>query len=75
MTDIFNTTLWYCDFGTSTTVVSIATIDKETKEIKTEPVWLNQNFMMEQIMSAKKIPTVIAWYNKQLLVGKRVRQI
>ena len=70
MTDIFNTTFIGIDFGTSTTVVSIATIDKETKEIKTEPVWLNQKLYDGAIMSAEKIPTVIAWYNKQLLVGK-----
>ena len=70
MTDIFNTTFIGIDFGTSTTVVSISTIDKETKDIKTEPVWLNQKLYDGAIMSAEKIPTVIAWYNKQLLVGK-----
>jgi len=69
-TDISNTTFIGIDFGTSTTVVSIATIDKESKDIKTETVWLNQKLYDGAIMSAEKIPTVIAWYNKQLLVGK-----
>ncbi len=70
ITDIFNTTFIGIDFGTSTTVVSIATIDKETKDIKTEPIWLNQKLYDGAILSAEKIPTVIAWYNQQLLVGK-----
>jgi molecular chaperone DnaK len=69
-TDIFNTSFIGIDFGTSTTVVSIATIDKETKEINTKPIWLNQKLDDGAIMSSEKIPTVIAWYNNQLLVGK-----
>lgn len=69
-TDIFNTSFIGIDFGTSTTVVSIATIDEETKEITTKPIWLNQKFYDGALMSSEKIPTVIAWYNNQLLVGK-----
>ena len=69
-TDIFNTTFVGIDFGTSTTVVSVATIDKTTKEILTDPIWLNQKLYDGAIMSSEKIPTVIAWYNQQLLVGK-----
>ncbi len=69
-TDIFNTTFVGIDFGTSTTVVSVATIDKTTKEILTAPIWLNQKLYDGAIMSSEKIPTVIAWHNQQLLVGK-----
>lgn len=69
-TDIFNTSFIGIDFGTSTTVVSIATIDKGTKEISTKPIWLNQKLDDGAIMSSEKIPTVIAWYNNHLLVGK-----
>lgn len=69
-TDVFNTTFVGIDFGTSTTVVSVATIDKATKEILTVPIWLNQKLYDGAIMSSEKIPTVIAWYNQQLLVGK-----
>jgi molecular chaperone DnaK len=47
-TDVFNTSFIGIDFGTSTTVVSIATLTKRTKEITTKPIWLNQKFMMEQ---------------------------
>lgn len=68
--DIFNTTFIGIDFGTSTTVVSIATIDKETKEINTKPIWLNQMLPDGVIHSSEKVPTVIAWYNRLLLVGK-----
>lgn len=69
-TDIFNTTFVGIDFGTSTTVVSVATIDKTTKEILTAPIWLNQKLYDGAIMSSEKIPTVISWHNQQLLVGK-----
>jgi molecular chaperone DnaK (HSP70) len=69
-TDIVNTTFVGIDFGTSTTVVSVATIDKTTKEIMTAPIWLNQKLYDGAIMSSEKVPTVIAWYNQQLLVGK-----
>ncbi|GIV29799.1 MAG: molecular chaperone DnaK [Bacteroidia bacterium] len=69
-TDVFNTTFIGIDFGTSTTVVSIATIDKGTKEITAAPIWLNQKLYDGAIMKSEKIPTVIAWYNQQILVGK-----
>lgn len=70
VTSIFDTTFVGIDFGTSTTVVSIAMVDKTTKEITTAPIWLNQKLNDGAIMSSEKIPTVIAWYNEQLLVGK-----
>lgn len=69
-TDISNTTFIGIDFGTSTSVVSIATIDKENRVITTEPIWLNQKLYDGAIMKSEKIPTVIAWYNEELLVGK-----
>jgi molecular chaperone DnaK (HSP70) len=68
--DISNTTFIGIDFGTSTTVVSMATLVKETRNIRTEPIWLNQKLCDGAIMSSEKIPTVIAWYHNQLLVGK-----
>lgn len=67
--DIFNTTFIGIDFGTSTTVVSVAVFDKETKEIRTEPLWLNQRLYDGAVMSSEKIATVIAWHNQLLLIG------
>ncbi len=69
-TDPFNATFIGIDFGTSTTVVSIATLDKETRAISTKSIWLNQKLADGAVMSSEKVPTVIAWYNNQLLVGK-----
>ncbi|MDL2247162.1 Hsp70 family protein [Bacteroides sp. OttesenSCG-928-J23] len=57
------------DFGTSTTVVSIAVFDSETGKIETKPIWLNQKLSDGTKMSSEKIPTAIAWHNQQLLVG------
>jgi molecular chaperone DnaK len=68
--DIFNTTFIGIDFGTSTTVVSIAYLNKETKDIQTKTLWLNQKQYDGTPMSSEKVPTVIAWYNNQLLVGQ-----
>lgn len=70
ITDLSNTTFVGIDFGTSTTVVSIAKMDRSLQSLKTEAIWLNQKLYDGAIMSSEKIPTVIAWYNGQLLVGK-----
>lgn len=70
ITDVSNTTFVGIDFGTSTTVVSIAALDSKTREIITETLWLNQKMYDGAVMSSEKIPTVIAWYDNQLLVGK-----
>lgn len=56
------------DFGTSTTVVSVAL--RDSKGIQVTPVWMNQKFADGAVMSSEKVPTVIAWYNQQLLIGK-----
>lgn len=70
ITDLTNTTFVGIDFGTSTTVVSIAKASRSLQELNTEAIWLNQRLYDGAIMSSEKIPTVIAWYNNQLLVGK-----
>jgi molecular chaperone DnaK len=69
-TGLSNKTFIGIDFGTSTTVVTIATLGKEGLGINTEAIWLNQKLIDGTIMSSEKIPTVIAWYNNQMLIGE-----
>lgn len=58
------------DFGTSTTVVSIATKENGEEKIKTLPIKLTQILEDETIYQSEKLPSVIAWYNGRLLVGE-----
>lgn len=68
--NLLGTTYIGIDFGTSTTVVSIARFDTSTNKIVTEPIWLNQKLYDGTILRSDKIPTVLAWYNDEILVGK-----
>ena len=63
------------DFGTSTTVVSIAYFDQQEKQIKTHTLELNQKLSDDAIYKSDKIPTMLAWHNEQLLVGEGANQI
>lgn len=56
------------DFGTSTTVVSIAT--RINEDIQTKAIWLNQRLPDTSIYKSDKIPTVIAYYEGNILIGK-----
>lgn len=58
------------DFGTSTTVVSIATKENGEEIIKTLPIKLTQILEDGAIYQSEKLPSVIAWYNGRLLVGE-----
>src|SRR5574344_2788428 len=58
------------DFGTSTTVVSIAHFDMLTGSLKSEPIMIRQKLPDGAEMSSEKIPTVIAWDKKNILVGE-----
>lgn len=58
------------DFGTSTTVVSIATKENGKEKIKTLPIKLTQILEDGTIYQSEKLPSVIAWYNGRLLVGE-----
>ena len=58
------------DFGTSTTVVSIATYNKSTKTISVEPMRLDQLLEDGTRYQSEKLPTVIAWYKDTFLVGE-----
>ena len=63
------------DFGTSTTVVSIASYDENSNLIHTESLRLKQKFPDGTIYSSEIIPSVIAWLNRQIIVGKGAYQL
>lgn len=58
------------DFGTSTTVVSIATYNQEDKIIAVEPMRLDQLLEDGTKYQSEKLPSVIAWYRNTFLVGE-----
>lgn len=58
------------DFGTSTTVVSIASKESESPKIVTIPIKLKQILEDGTIFQSEKLPSVIAWINNKLLVGE-----
>lgn len=58
------------DFGTSTTVVSIATKEDGKNTLKTLPIKMTQILEDGTIFQSEKLPSVIAWYNGRLLVGE-----
>ena len=58
------------DFGTSTTVVSIASLVNGERKIKTLPIKLTQILEDGTKYQSEKLPSVIAWYNGKLLVGE-----
>ena len=64
------TTFVGIDFGTSTTVVSIATREDGKDKIKTLPIKLTQVLEDGTMYQSEKLPSVIAWYNNKLLVGE-----
>lgn len=72
--NILNTTFVGIDFGTSTTVVSIAILDND-KPIIVKPIELNQRLVDGAIFSSYKVPSVIAWYNDNILVGEGAAQL
>ena len=58
------------DFGTSTTVVSIASTQDGERKIKTLPIKLTQILEDGTKYQSEKLPSVIAWFNGKLLVGE-----
>lgn len=58
------------DFGTSTTVVSIATGDPKLDSLTSKAIELNQKLYDGGIYKNYKIPTMVGWYNNTLLVGQ-----
>ena len=72
---IQNTTFVGIDFGTSTTVVSIAVLGKDKEPLIVKPIELNQKLSDGAIFSSYKVPSVIAWYNNNLIVGEGAAQL
>lgn len=58
------------DFGTSTTVVSIAEFDNSEKKLTVYPIRIQQLLEDGTLFEGEKLPTVIAWYRSHLLVGE-----
>ena len=58
------------DFGTSTTVISIAYFDRATLNIKVETIPIEQKMEDGAITASMLVPSVIALYNNCLLVGE-----
>lgn len=72
---IYNTTFVGIDFGTSTTVVSIAYIGKNEKPIVVKPIELNMRLVDGSTFSSYKIPSVIAWYKNNILIGEGAKKL
>lgn len=58
------------DFGTSTTVISIAYFDRATLNIKVDTIPVEQKMEDGAITTSMLVPSVIALYNNCLLVGE-----
>jgi molecular chaperone DnaK len=70
LNDLSQKTFIGIDFGTSTTVVSIAQFDARKRVLTAEPIWLNQKLVDGSVFSSEKVPTVIAWFKDNILVGE-----
>lgn len=63
------------DFGTSTTVVSIASYDESNHKIHTKSLRLLQMLPDGALYRSEIVPTVIAWLNGRILVGEGASQM
>jgi molecular chaperone DnaK len=72
---ILNTTFVGIDFGTSTTVVSMAVLGKGSEPLVVKPIELNQKLADGAIYSSYKVPSVIAWFNNSILIGEGAAQL
>ena len=65
-----NTAFVGIDFGTSTTVVSIALLKDQTEPVQVETIEIRQKYLDGSTMSSYKVPSIIAWKNEKLLFGE-----
>lgn len=63
------------DFGTSTTVVSIAALDAQARRIRVEPIRIDQRDHTRAYYKEERVNTVIAVYNGTALVGKGANEL
>lgn len=63
------------DFGTTTTVISIASYDASSDSIHTKSLRLGQMLPDGTLHSSEIVPSVIAWTNKHILVGEGASQL
>ncbi len=63
------------DFGTSTTVVSIATFNNTNEPIHVKTIDIKQKLPDGTPYMSYKMPSVIAWYKEQLLFGEGAKQL
>jgi len=73
--NIRNTTYVGIDFGTSTTVVSIASFQDGANPFSVEAIDINQKLADGAIHSSYKVPSVIAWYNKNVIIGEGAKKL
>lgn len=58
------------DFGTSTTVVSVASLSQDGKTIKCKALKLSQLLEDGTLYESERIPSIIAYYKNKVLVGE-----
>jgi len=73
-TSLENSTFVGIDFGTSTTVVSVASMGANGR-ITVHPLELNQKLSDGSILTSFKVPTIFAWYNNGPLIGEGAKEL
>lgn len=63
------------DFGTSTTVVSIAYYDEEKQMIEVKPIPIEQRAEDGALIKSELVPSVIAIWNGKILVGSGAKYL
>jgi molecular chaperone DnaK (HSP70) len=73
--DASNTTFVGIDFGTSTTVVSIALFHQGDQPISVKALELRQKYLDGSTITSYKVPSIIAWKDEKLLFGEGAAQL
>ncbi|WP_103664994.1 Hsp70 family protein [Gracilimonas amylolytica] len=73
--NIRNKTFVGIDFGTSTTVVSIASFQDDGTPFSVKAIDINQKLADGAIHSSYKVPSVIAWYKNNVIIGEGAKKL